>query len=67
MPLIEISMLSGRTDEDKQKLVDGVTDAFAKIGVPPESVWTKFSEYTAENWFVGGDSVAKRQKARAKS
>lgn len=64
MPLIEISMLEGRSAAQKKVLVDGIVRAFGLIGVPEEQLWTKFSESTAENWFVGGDSVADRRKAK---
>jgi phenylpyruvate tautomerase PptA (4-oxalocrotonate tautomerase family) len=64
MPLVNISMLPGRTLQDKQTIVDGVIDAFDKIGVAPDAIWVKFTDVSADDWFVGNDSLTARKKAR---
>ena len=38
MPVVTIQMMPGRTDEQKEKLIKGITKAFEDIGVKPESL-----------------------------
>lgn len=56
MPLIEISMFPGRTDEQKSKFAKAVTEAAVEIlGAKPVHVIVKFDDNPKENWFLGGD------------
>ena len=67
MPLVDISLLPGRSEQEKQSIADGISDAFEKIGVDPDAVWIKFTEVSADDWFVGHDSLTARKKAREAS
>lgn len=59
MPLVKIDMWPGRTEEQKKTLIDGITEAFNKIGVPKEHVTTIITEVPKENWGIMGKKVEK--------
>ena len=55
MPVVKIEMLEGRTQQQKTRLVQAVTQALVEIvNAKPESVTVVFSEYSKENWAQGG-------------
>ena len=59
MPLVQISMLPGRSAEQKRALLAEVTDAVVRTcKVQPDQVRVLISEIAAEHWSVGGVSRA---------
>ena len=59
MPVIQISMLPGRSPEQKRALLAEVTDAVVRTcNVQPEQVRVLISEIPAEHWAVAGVSRA---------
>lgn len=64
MPIITIQMLEGRTQEQKSKLAQVVTQAVVDIAkTKPESVTVVFSEYPKENWAQGGRLLSEERSA----
>lgn len=56
MPYIEIKLFEGRTQEQKQALVDRITEAFVEVaGAPREHVWIVFRDVPKEQWGMGGE------------
>ena len=63
MPLIEIHMLEGRTDEQKKALLDSVTDAIRdSLGVPLTSIRIWIQEFSPKDYMVAGELYAERKK-----
>jgi len=59
MPLVQISMMPGRSAEQKRGLLADVTDAVARnCKVAPEQVRVLITEIAAEHWAVAGISMA---------
>ena len=55
MPLLRVSLWTGRTREQKAKLAKARTDTMGgAASVPPESVTIQFDELPKENWATGG-------------
>ena len=55
MPFIEVKLYEGRTREQKEALVDRITDAFVEIaGTPKEHVWIVFRDVPKEQWAMDG-------------
>ncbi|HET9621068.1 MAG TPA: 2-hydroxymuconate tautomerase [Kofleriaceae bacterium] len=55
MPVIEISLIEGRSKEQKRALMASVTDAVERsIGAPRETIRVILREVPAEHWAVGG-------------
>jgi len=55
MPLIQISMLEGRTDEQKKALLTAVTDAVhTSIGAPLPSIRVWVTEFAPSDYMAEG-------------
>jgi 4-oxalocrotonate tautomerase len=55
MPLVQITMLSGRTVEQKRKLAQRITDVMVEeAGAKREAVVVAFHEVSKESYASGG-------------
>jgi 4-oxalocrotonate tautomerase len=55
MPVLRVTMWTGRTGEQKAELAKALTDAMVRIGkAAPEAVLIQFEELPKENWATGG-------------
>ncbi|WP_372605215.1 2-hydroxymuconate tautomerase [Actibacterium sp.] len=55
MPLIEVTMIEGRSAEQKAALIAKLTDAAVEaVGAPIETVRVCIREIPGENWGIGG-------------
>jgi 4-oxalocrotonate tautomerase len=55
MPVLRVSLWSGRTKEQKAKLAKALTDTMVDVAqVPVQSVTIQFEELPKENWATGG-------------
>jgi len=55
MPLIEIHLLDGRTDEQKKALLAAVTQAVhSSIGAPIESIRVWIQEFSPREYMAAG-------------
>ena len=60
MPIIEVKMMSGRTGEQKDKLIHELTDACNRaIGAPTESIRVLIHEIPKEHFGISGVSAKK--------
>jgi len=63
MPLVEIHMLAGRTDEQKKALLTSVTKAVHEsIGAPLESIRVWVQEFSPTEYMIAGVLAAERKK-----
>jgi len=61
MPIVRIEMLKGRTLEQKEALVETITNAMTEIAkIPREHVWVIIDEVSGDNWAAGGVLLSKR-------
>lgn len=55
MPVVRIDLWKGRNQEQKRKLIKGVTDAVVdSVGCPPEAVQIIISDFDKSDWGLGG-------------
>lgn len=55
MPFIEVHMVKGRTNEQREKIVKAFTDALVEIlGVSKDVVWIQFVEMPKTHFATGG-------------
>lgn len=62
MPLIQVTMVEGRTTEQKHALIRSLSSAMAEtLEVPLERIRVAIYEITADEWGIGGEpfSVAR--------
>ncbi len=59
MPFIQVTMLEGRTVEQKHALIRGVTAATAAaLDTDPQRVRVAIYEVSADAWGIGGEPVS---------
>ncbi|PPI83700.1 2-hydroxymuconate tautomerase [Marinobacter maroccanus] len=60
MPVAQINILEGRSDEQKEALIREVTDAICRsLGAPVESVRIIITEMPKQHFGIGGQSAKK--------
>ncbi|OFN31944.1 2-hydroxymuconate tautomerase [Neisseria sp. HMSC077D05] len=58
MPIIQIHMIEGRTDEQKEAVIREVTEAMVRaVGAPKESVRVLINEMPKQHFGIGGESA----------
>lgn len=63
MPLIEIHLIEGRTDEQKKALLTAVTKAVQEsIAAPLPSIRVWIQEMSPREYMVAGELASERQK-----
>ncbi|WP_207262994.1 4-oxalocrotonate tautomerase family protein [Desulfovibrio sp. Huiquan2017] len=64
MPFVNIRITNeGATTEQKQRLIQGVTDLLADVlGKNPKTTFVIIDEVDTDNWGIGGESVTKLRK-----
>lgn len=65
MPLVNVHMATGRTDEQKRALMSAITDAVVStIGAPVSSVRVWIDEFEPTEYMDGGELLADRRARR---
>ena len=59
MPVVIIEMWEGRTKEQKEKLIKGITRAFEEIGVKAEWLNIIIHDVPKTNWGIRGEQASK--------
>ena len=60
MPIAQIYIIEGRSDEQKEMLIDEVTTALSKsLGAPRENVRIMITEMPKQHFGIGGQSAKK--------
>jgi len=62
MPLIQVTMVEGRSTEQKHDLIRNLSHSMSEtLGVPLERIRVAIYEITADEWGIGGEpfSVAR--------
>jgi 4-oxalocrotonate tautomerase len=63
MPLVQITMLQGRTVDQKRKIARRITDAMVEeAGARREAIVVTFLEVSKESYASGGELMADKQK-----
>ena len=66
MPFVNIRMIEGRSQQQKDEISRRVNDALSEVlELPKEDIWIVFEDVTAKDWYVGPSTVAAiREKGR---
>ena len=59
MPVVQVDMWEGRTEEQKEKLIKGITKAFEEIGVNPVGLTIIIHDVPKSNWGMRGEHASK--------
>ena len=62
MPVLRVSMLKGRTAEQKRELARELTEVMARVAnAKPESTTILFEEYEKSDWASGGSLMSEHK------
>ncbi|HXX02654.1 MAG TPA: 2-hydroxymuconate tautomerase [Candidatus Acidoferrales bacterium] len=62
MPMVQITMLAGRTADQKRKIAKRITDALAEeAGAKREAIIIAFHEVSKESYAHGGELLIDRK------
>jgi 4-oxalocrotonate tautomerase family enzyme len=59
MPVVTVSIWTGKSVEQKEKLMKGIKKAFMDIGVDPAGLTIIIHDIPRYNWAKGGKQVSK--------
>lgn len=60
MPMIQVTMLEGRTVEQKHELMRRLTEATTEVlGGDPQRIRVALYEVSPDEWAIGGEPVSK--------
>ena len=59
MPVVIVEMWEGRTEEQKERLIEGITKAFNEIGVKAEWLNIIIHDVPKTNWGTHGEQASK--------
>jgi 4-oxalocrotonate tautomerase len=63
MPLVQITMLHGRTADQKRNVAKRITDAMVEeAGARREAIVVVFNEVSKENYATGGELMVDKTK-----
>jgi 4-oxalocrotonate tautomerase len=54
LPVVQISVWSGMSEENKKKIVEGMTGVLMELGIPRDAVTVIIYEVPKGNWATGG-------------
>lgn len=68
MPYVAVEIIEGRTDEQKQRVAQAITDALVdQMDASAEHVYVVFKDIAATNWLIAGETVAERRRKRGET
>ena len=60
MPVVQVTVWAGISEENKKKIVEGITKVIEEIGVPREAVTVIIYEVPKTDWASGGQMHSER-------
>jgi len=60
LPIVQVSVWEGISQENKRKVVEGITKVFEDLGVPKDAVEIVIYEAPKSNWATGGQLHSER-------
>jgi 4-oxalocrotonate tautomerase len=68
MPFVSIRILEGHSQQRKDAISRRVTDAISEIAeIPKDAIWVVFEDVSADDWYVGANSVSELKRGQAKA
>jgi 4-oxalocrotonate tautomerase len=60
LPVVQVSVWAGISDENKKKIVEGITRVIEEVGVPREAITIIIYEVPKADWASGGQLHSER-------
>jgi 4-oxalocrotonate tautomerase len=55
LPVVEVSVWAGMSEENKKKMVEGMTRVLEGLGIPRDAITVIIHEIPKANWATGGE------------
>jgi 4-oxalocrotonate tautomerase len=66
MPVVQVELLTGRSNEQKEAIAKGITQVMCDAaGLTPESIWVIFNEIPPEDFYIAAENFVTIRKKRA--
>ena len=63
MPFVNIRLIEGRSQQQKDEISKRVNDAISEVlQLPKDDTWIVYEDIPAEDWYVGSTTVAELRK-----
>lgn len=62
MPVVQVHLWEGRTEDQIKEIIKGITEVFVKMGSKPESVRVLVQDYPKTRWGMGGKPASEQKK-----
>jgi 4-oxalocrotonate tautomerase len=63
MPFVNIRLIEGRSQQQKDEIASRVIDALSEVlRLPKDDSWIVFEDIPADAWYVGGTTVAELRR-----
>ena len=59
MPVIEVKMWKGTSEEAVEQVISGITKVFVELGIPERAVEVLVQEIPKSHWGLGGKPASK--------
>jgi 4-oxalocrotonate tautomerase len=67
VPFVNIRLVGGRSQEQKDEISKRVVDAISDVlQLPRDDIWVVFEDVAAGDWYVGSTTVAELRKKAQK-
>lgn len=60
MPIVQVTVWEGMREEQKKRIVEGMTKVLEELGIPGEAVTIILYEVPKSNWATGGKLHSER-------
>lgn len=65
MPIVRVTMASGRSQEQKAALARDITESLAaRCDADPSHIYVLFEDVSPDEWTVGGETITERRRNR---
>lgn len=63
MPIVQITLIQGRTDEQKSKAAAAITKALHEhLNATPDHTYVVFQDVAPSNWAISGALLSEKKK-----
>jgi len=64
LPVVQVSVWAGISEENKKKIVEGMTRVIEELGIPREAITIIIYEVPKKDWASGGQLHSERFRNR---
>ena len=59
MPIVEVKMWKGVSEDAVEQIISGITKVFVELGIPERAIEVVIQEIPKTHWGIGGNPASK--------